>query len=256
MHLSIQIFRYLEQIAQVCLLICLWRRKLIRRYFFFSAYMAVSLVRELALDSVDNHSINYAAGWAISQPFLLLFQALAIIELFRLVLQHYPRTGRFSRWVLAACFVMAALFGSGMALWDIKTGANQPWWLSLTFGGTRWVAWMSCAVLAVQAFWFSLFPIPMRPNVRHHRMLLAWYAGLAPGFMSVLAKLPDKDVRDTANLCLIISEVVCLLAWMLLMRAPGETCGHVPTISPRLMRLLDHQFGDSMEQRRAFRASA
>ncbi len=241
MHFVTETVRYIEQFAQIYLLICLWRRKLATRYVFFTAYMAAALLRECALDGLDVHSRLYAGAWAASQPILLVCQALAIIELFRFVLQHYPRTGKFSRLILGACFTLAAMFGSGMALWDIDAGSRIPWWLSLTFGFTRWVSWMSCGVLALQALWFSLFPIPMRPNIRHHRWLLAWYAGIGPGLMSIVAKLPIKII-DEANLCFVVSEVLCLIAWSVLLTPRGEICGRVPTISPKIMQLLEREF--------------
>ncbi len=227
-----ELFRYGSQAGQVILLVCLLRRHLTGRYRFFCGFLCAQLLESIALFGVDSHSTRYASIWSIAQVPIWIFQLLAILELMSFVLEHYPKIGQFANVIVSSSFIVGAILAACVAVIEIPGSASMQLSLLLSWEVTKYMAWISFTVLGAQAVWFILFPVPMRPNVKLHRLLFTWYAGLSPGILILLAGSRKVLFNDIANVCLLGSAAICLCLWTIRMQPDGEREPSIPAISP------------------------
>lgn len=242
LRLVSELFRYGSQAGQLILLVCLLRRHLAARYRFFCGFLCAQLLESVALFGIDSHSTLYATIWSIAQTPVWVFQVLAIVELMSLVLEHYPRMGQFANVIVSSSFVLGALVAACITVIELPGSALMRLSLLLSWKVTKYLAWTSFAVLGVQAIWFALIPVPMRPNVKLHRLLFTWYAGLTPGILILVAASRKILFVDIANVCLLGSAVICISIWITKMRSIGEIEPYIPPISSAELAAIDADF--------------
>jgi hypothetical protein len=242
LRLVSELFRYGSQAGQLILLVCLLRRHLAARYRFFCGFVCAQLLESVALFGIDSHSTLYATIWSIAQIPVWVFQVLAIIELMSHVFEHYPRIGQFANVIVSSSFVIGALVAGCITVIELPGSAPMKLSLLLSWEVTKYLAWISFTVLGVQAIWFALFPVPMRPNVRLHRLLFTWYAGLSPGILILVAASRKILLVDIANVCLLGSAVICISIWTTQMRTVGEVEPYIPHISSAELAAIEADF--------------
>lgn len=242
LHLFSEIFRYGSQLGQVILLTCLVRRHLGGRYRFFCGLLCAHLLESIALFGIDSQSANYASIWSVAQVPVWIFQLLAILELMSFVFEHYPKIGQFANVIVTSSFVVGASVAACITVIEVPNSAAMQLQLLLSWEVTKYMAWTSFTVLGIQALWFVLFPIPMRPNVKLHRLLFTWYAGLCPGILILLADSRNILLNDIANLFLLGSAVICLCLWTIRMNCNGETEPSFTPVSPAEITRLEADY--------------
>lgn len=220
--------RYAEQIAQLVLLACLIRRGLARCYPMFAAYLAARSVRAICLLSFDYHDAPYARAWALSEPILLVLQVLVVLELTTSILEYYPEIAHLAKVLVGSSLGLGALIGGSAAIVEIGELRSQPLWLASILGAWKWSNLACACALLLQSAWFSIFPMPMRRNVAIHRWMLTLFIGIAPGFSSFFVQLKDIRSADHAVSFQLMLEIVCCIAWTLLLHRSGEQIRYRP----------------------------
>ena len=223
-----ELFRYGEQGAQLVLLVCLVRRGLVRWYPMFAIYLAARLARSVCLLSLDYHGVSYARGWALTEPVLLVLQVLVVLELTNSILEYYPEIAHLAKVMVGSSLVLGALIGGSLAIVQIGEVRSQPMWLASIIGAWKWGNLACACTLLLQSAWFSIFPMPMRRNVAIHRWMLTLFIGIAPGFSSFFVQLKNVRSADHAVLFQLTLEIVCCMAWTLLLQRSGEQIRYRP----------------------------
>lgn len=213
--------RYVEILMQVLLLCLLWRRSLLRRYGSFALWVGGMVLRAAALLWVPYTSLLYSRLWAMTQPILWALQLMALLEVMQLIYEQYPRLGEPAKLITKTSFAAGVLLGLVFTFVDLGS-VRMPWWLDATLTTTKVVSWATCFILLAQHVWFAMFPVPMVPNVRTHRRLFCFYAGVLPGLAYLVAGIGPPLVNLATNMIYMSGNVVVLILWCLLIRNSRE----------------------------------
>lgn len=222
-HILDGLLRDLELGLRALLLILLLRRSLIRRYAFFSIYLAGGLVRSIALLAIPYQAPLYARVWAGTQPLIWVLQFLAVLEVMSLIVEQYPKLGSAAKVITSSSFAAGVVAGLVFSFIDFGT-AKMPWWLDVSWTVTKSVSWATVAILCAQMVWFALFPVSMVRAVRYHRCLFTVYAGILPGIMFLVAGLGTARANQIANQVYLAFCSVLLVLWCLALRGKNEFC--------------------------------
>lgn len=179
-----------------------------RRYPGFTAYVALSVARSVALSLAGIHSREYMLIWIAGEPILMLSLTFATLEMFWRSIAAYP--GR--RNAFSLIFAGAAVFALTAATVSVQIDAP------LAHSGLEAVrvakrALVSVLFLLAAAItcWMLAFPIGERPNMRLHRWVLVLYLGKEA--LSLLA-FNTGSARDAMALANIAIGIGCYAAWM------------------------------------------
>lgn len=214
--------RFAEQIAQILLLCCLFRRGLARRYPMFAVYLAARTARALCLFSLDFHAVAYARAWALSEPILLVLQVLVVLELTGFVLEYYPEIAHLAKVMVGSSLALSALIAGSAAIVEFGELRSQPLWLASIISAWKWSNLACTCTLLLQSAWFSAFPMPMRWNVSIHRWILTLFIGIAPSFSSFFVRLKNTTSADYAVVAQLVLEIVCCFGWIVSLQRSGE----------------------------------
>ncbi len=211
-------------VAEATLLGFLFKRKLLSRYPWFAAFLAVEWLQMVALIELPDGSPLYSQCWALSEIVLLLAMAGAAIEITKKILGYYPEIKDFASSSFEMLFLFGCVAATVLGVPFLKSSLWQPTQAYLVTKILFWESITLFVFLLAQALWFKMFPIRMKSNVSLHRWLLAFYAGGIPGAWSLLMDWLDRRraAKAQVNLIMMAIEVCLLAAWCLWFTQEGE----------------------------------
>jgi hypothetical protein len=223
-----QFFRYVEQLAQLALLVSLLLRGLAPRYPIFTVYLGVRVIRGLSVLPLDYHAIAYAKAWALTEPVLLVLQVLVVLELTSLISECYPSFGHLAKVIIGVSLGLGVLIGGSVVLVEIGVTRHQPLWLRIIMGAWKSSNVACASALMLQSIWRIVFPMPMRRNVGIHHCILTFFIGIVPGSAAFFVRLKNVSSADNAALLQVLTEILCCLLWVLLLQRSGEYIRYRP----------------------------
>jgi len=236
-------------------------RGLHRRFPIFALYLLVNLTDDLILKLVPGPATRvYALTWMSSKPIILILWVLVVLELFRLVREHYPGMGSFARSLLF--FVLAT--ASIAAVLSLAPDVKGIDWHSPTFQLivllNRWVATVLAVFLFAMGGFLRYYKAPIKPNLLRHACILAGYFSVQatamfltnvssnmPANASPFAGVLGADPVSQINRALFIGRIVCSLSWSILLTRTGEKLTQSPTLTAADLELIQRRDRELLE---------
>ncbi|HEY6391112.1 MAG TPA: hypothetical protein VIX89_07540 [Bryobacteraceae bacterium] len=250
-----QLLWWLSIGADALALSALAAKRLHRRFPIFTLYLFVNLADDLILKLVPGPATRaYALTWMSSKPIILILWVLVVLELFRLVCEHYPGIGIFARSLLMVVLATASI----AAVLSLAPDAKGIDWhrpaLQLIVLLNRWVATVLAVFLFAMAGFLHYYNAPIKPNLLRHAYILAGYFSIQAAAMfltnvngataahaSVFAGLFGTDPMSRINRALLTGRIVCSLSWSILLTRTGEELPQSPTISASDLALIERR---------------
>lgn len=215
--------------AQVILVCRIAQERLLRRYFFFAAYLTAETLFSLLLMQIDFRTHAYAESFGAYTWVILILRIAVGCELWERICEHFPGVGKFRFSLAAALAVIGALialayephlqwsFPQTVAL-VIKRFESQI--TAVVFIGV-WLFFRH--VIQSRAAW--------RSNVLNHwRITTVYFAIGGITSLAVLVSGGGKWVY-AINCVMLIGDLGCLFAWTWCFRRAGERLAPKPYMS-------------------------
>ena len=157
-----------------------------------------------------------------SDPLLILFYILVVVELYSLVLERYKGLYTLGRWAMYASVVIAVLVSVLTFLPKIAHQNSEPSRILMyEIAAERGVDLSLVIFILLIVLFLSRYPVPLSRNVVVHTGIYAVFF-LSDTFVLLLRTVVGKRATDTVNLCLTILTSACAIGWWLLLSAKGE----------------------------------
>jgi hypothetical protein len=159
-------------LSQTAVLVAIWRRGMVRPYFFFSLYVLCLAARQVRLCFLDPFEPEYLRFWALTLVLVMPLQILAAGECLYRSLERF-REIRVS--LFGGAFAIAAVVAT--AIYDLQTRQTHLGRFSLADQAVVTTLFLAGAVTAVGLTWIN--PQRKRSAILHERLLLYHFGVLA-----------------------------------------------------------------------------
>ncbi len=231
-------------LAQIILLLKLWKLALAKTYRFFALYLLVQLGQAAVLAFVEYGTDRYFQiflGFAVAAA---LCAVLAILEIYSLVLRNFVGIGTVGRWAVTSGLAVSLLMAV-VSLYPDLGNPEDPYPILLFFNVFQRAVYSALLLflLFITAF-LVWFPVPLSRNIIVHTLVFACLFSSQAVLLLVRNVAGVELVRLLSTLSLAI-ESLCLLAWILFLTRAGESrkaiLGHRwhPEESERLIEQLN-----------------
>jgi hypothetical protein len=217
-------------------------------YFVFRVpYMTGFLILARAKGPPGHAGVNSDAYFRLffySEPLLMVFYILVVVELYGLVLEQYKGLYTLGRWAMYAAVAIAVIVSVLTFLPKIAPTIPEPSkHLMYEMAVERGVDLSLVIFILLIVLFLSRYPIPLSRNVVVHTVIYAVFF-LSDTLVLLLRTVVGKRMNSTASLCLTILTSACTLAWWLLLSAKGEEVQvNAPQLAPgseaRILQQLD-----------------
>jgi hypothetical protein len=170
----------------------------------------------------DPNSRAYLDLFLYTEPVVMLFYILVVLELYRLVLERYQGLYTIGRWAMYAAIVISVTISVLTLLPKITPSTPEPSKnLFREIAVERGVDLSLVLFIFLIVLFLGRFPVPFSRNVLVHTGIYAVFF-LSNTLVLLLRTVIGINVNDTINLCLIGLSSACSVAWWLLLSAKGE----------------------------------
>jgi len=225
------------------------RTGLYRRYrVFFSLLLFQTLNTVWPLLITDLKSAAYAYLWAITEPIAWIFYTLAVLELYRLVLEKHRGLYSVGRWAMYAAMAVA-IFLSILSLLPHFTPATpqKSRNLGYFYAVERGIFVTLTIFILLMLLFLSRYPITLSRNVLIHTGLYSFYF-ISQTLATLLFTMFGLPLVHYANILVSAATVLCLFLWFLLLTRKGEEIQtHIPLFGAEHERRALQQL-DSLNQ--------
>jgi hypothetical protein len=217
----------LSLLLSVAMAAKLFTTGLYQRYRVFFFYFLFRVLNTSSPLLFDTNSDTYAYIWAWSEPFVLLFYILVVIELYRLVLERYPGLYTAGRWAMYASVAISVTI-SVLSLLPKLTPATPQHTRKLAyfFVTERGVDTALAVFIILLLLFLSRYPIKLSRNARVHAVIYCVFF-LSNTLGLLMRGLFGMRVADTVNTAFTMINVGSVLAWLILLSPAGEEV-HAP----------------------------
>jgi len=229
--LAIQRGLWVACIAAEALLVgALCFRRLVGRYAFFVAFLALDAIGGVVLIQLDYNSPTYAYGFRIYQIGLLVLRLGAAAELYERISEHFLGIGTFRFYLVGVLSIIASLVSIATFRPDISAQLGFPQTGVIVF--QRFETTALCLVSLLTRF--TLFKFlnirpPIRSNVLTHWTLLTLYFGISALSSGAAICVGGGPSILPLNVAMLACDLLCLSMWIRAFRKVGET---VPSVAP------------------------
>lgn len=226
---------WLEVAGYLVLYVCLLRERLCGVYRFFSAFLAFSLLRAVALMAAptvgrvlgeapkpDFSSSAYFWTWFVTEPVQWVLYILVVLELYGLVLQNYKGIASLGRWAIFTGLAISLVIASLTLPVDFSNAGERFPVLRYMHIMERGVVSSLALFLILMGGFLASFPVSLSRNI------IVYSIGYAVYFLSLAATVLVRNVGGVdyvgaANIADSGLTVACLIAWILFLNRRGES---------------------------------
>lgn len=199
------------------------RTGLYRRYrvfFFLLLFQTLNTIWPLLIR--DRKSFAYAYLWATTEPISWIFYILAVLELYRLVLENHRGLYSLGRWAMYGATAVA-IFLSILTLLPHFTPATPQRSRNLGyFYATERGIFVSLTIfILLMLLFLSRYPVPLSRNVLVHTGLYSLYF-VSQTFATLLLTVFGLQHLESATVVGSAATALCLFLWFLLLTRKGE----------------------------------
>jgi len=226
------------------LLFRLYSTRLHKTYHYFSLYVLVELVRQIISLAIPHRSNAYAYFYFAAEVIVWTLCAMALLEVYGLVLRNHPGIMTLSRKTLVGAVSVSVMLSLCTLLIDYQDVAVKYPILSNFLLLSRLVMVSLLLFVLFMAFFLVWFPIPLNRNTVIHCCIFASYF-LAKSGTFVAARFSADPEMKLVNAVILSLVTVCCVCWIALLTLAGESIpakiGHYwdPEQEERLMAQLD-----------------
>ena len=219
-------------VAQVLLIDKICYQRLLRRYVWFTLYLAAEVVWGVVLVQIDYQSSAYAAMFRAYQFTVIVLRFGMVAELYESICDHFNGIGRFRFGLAGVIVTVGALF----SLVAFQPSLGSQWGFPHTWMVVLWRFQTSVLCISLLLTRFALHHFlnvrpPMRPNVLNHWTLTTLYFGISAMSGMAILLIGGGNAILPVNLTMLAGDLVCLLMWISWFRKDGEIIPYVPPIS-------------------------
>jgi len=228
-----QFFRIVSILGSALTAFKLCRIGLYRRYRFFFAYLVFRVPCMSWGLFLDITGTRYLWLFTKSEPIIMLFYVLIVLELYRLVLERYQGLYTLGRWVMVAAMTIAV----AISMMSLRAATAQQiqkfsFWVIFELRAEARVD-LALVVFILLIIWFlSRYPIRVNRNVVVHTIIYSiFFFANSLGLVFWFFQMNIKD--DRINTILMGISSACAVAWWIGLTAKGEEVQvHLPSLGP------------------------
>ena len=211
----------------------LYRAGLYRRYRIFFAYLIFQVPCIVCVLFLDVTGTGYLRFFIYSEPLIMIFYVLMVLELYRLVLERYQGLYTLGRWAMGTAMVIAAAV-SIISFWAARAPAQSQKFSAMAGFELKVEARLDLALVLfiLLIIWFlSRYPIRLNRNVVVHTIVYSVFffastLGLVFWFFQI-------KIIDAVNTTLMGIASACAIAWWIGLTQKGEEVQvHLPSLGP------------------------
>jgi hypothetical protein len=217
------------------------RYRIFFAYFIFrTPYHAYSWLRYRQ----GANSRAYLDLFLYTEPVVMLFYILVVLELYRLVLERYKGLYTLGRWAMYLAIAVSVTVSALTLLPKITPSTPEPSKnLFREIAVERGVDLSLVLFILLIVFFLGRFPVPLSRNVIVHTGIYAVFF-LSNTLALLLRTLFTVSVGHAVNVTFVGIAAACSVAWWLLLSARGEEVrASMPYLGPgseeRVLRQLD-----------------
>ena len=239
---------YLLQYAQIAgfaiLFLRLYASKLTGIYRYFTAYVVFQIARMILTMVIPYRSNAFGNFFFTCEPIVWILSALAILEVYGIVLRNHPGIATWGRWALTGSIGASIVLSLCTLFLDYQNASEKYPILANFFLLSRLVTISLLLFVVLITFCLLWFPIVLNRNTVVHCCVFAGYFLIKSTTYVVAGLLPGHSFVSI-NVAVQLLVTVCCAAWIVGLSAEGETIpakiGHYwdPAQEERLMAQLD-----------------
>jgi hypothetical protein len=208
-----------------------------RRYRMFFLLFIFSIFNEIWPMLIDVKSDRYAYFWRSTAPVAWVLYILAVLELYRLVLEKHHGLYSLGRWIMYAAIVIAVFISVLTLLPHFTPDTPQSTrTLGYFFAAQRGIESSLAIFILLILLFLSRYPVKLSRNVLVHTALYSIY--FLSGTLYVLLRLVfGLKISAEADLLLAAVNTICVFAWLFLLTRKGEEVEtNLPLFGPEYER--------------------
>jgi hypothetical protein len=213
------------------------------RFPWFTAFVATLAVESLVLAIIRPYSaVLYGEVWIASRTLALVFEALAVIEIFSRWSRNFPGIETFGRKLFMGLLAVAAILAAA----TLPADANRGGWVfvfQMVSVASREVHLLLATFLALMIWFFARFGGPVDPNLQRHTwMMLGFEAGTGVSYLATTV------ARAFTLTDILVSGVsfVCLAGWVFAFRRGEDTR---PDTEVSLKEMAEYEAAEALSQK-------
>ena len=235
---------YAQLTAFSILFLCLYTSKLLWIYRFFTMYVLFQIGRLILTLVIPYRSNAFGYFFFICEPIVWILSALAILEVYGMVLRNHPGIATWGRWALSGSIGASIVLSLCTLILDYQNAAEKYPILANFLLLSRLVTVSLLLFVLLITFCLLWFPIVLNRNTVVHCCVFAAYF-LIKSTAFVVAGLVPGHFMVPINVAVLLLVTVCCAVWIFGLSTKGETIpakiGHYwnPGQEKRLMEQLD-----------------
>jgi hypothetical protein len=240
-------FQLVSILGSALVVIKLYSSGLYRRYRIFFAYFIFRLPY-LTFSWIRYHqgpgSRAYLDLFLYTEPVVMLFYILVVLELYRLVLERYEGLYTLGRWAMYLAIVVSVSISVLTLLPKITPSTPEPSKnLFREIAVERGVDLSLVLFILLIVLFLGRFPVPLSRNVIVHTGIYAVFF-LSNTLALLLRTLFTVTIGPALNVTVVGVAAACSIVWWLLLSAQGEAVhAGMPHLGPgseeHVLRQLD-----------------
>ena len=219
----------------------LYHAGLHRRYRIFFAYLVFRVPYIFCAFFRDTQPGFYAWFFVLSEPLVMIFYVLIVLELYRLVLERYRGLYTLGRWAMGVAMALAL----GVSLASLRMATDHGQKFSWIISELKVEARLDLAIVLfiLLIIWFlSRYPIRLNRNVVVHTIVYSVF--FFANSLGLVLWLFKTEVPVGLDRSLMGIASACAVAWWLGLTKKGEEIQvHLPSLGPgaeqRVMQQLE-----------------
>jgi hypothetical protein len=243
----VSLFQIISVLFSALLAIKLYTSGLYHRYRIFFIYFIFRAPYQACFwlrYRQDPNSRAYLDLFLYTEPLVVLFYILVVMELYGLVLERYKGLYTLGRWAMYISIVISVSISILTLLPKISPSTPEPSkYLFKEIAVERGVDMSLVLFILLIVMFLGRYPVPLSRNVLVHTGIYAIFF-LSDTLVLLLRTLLGIHTNDYINLCLTALTCACTVAWWLLLSAKGEEVrvkmpGADPRDEERILQQLD-----------------
>jgi hypothetical protein len=195
------------------------RLKFAHRYRFFVAYLVLNTSRSVVAWSFSPASSVYRGIWKATEPAIWLLYVLAVLEVCFLIFKDYRGIRSLGRRTVYGGLAVST-FVSSAAL--MRTGINpRDSWIQPYLMIERGIDFALVVFLLLILAFLAFVPIPLSRNVIIHCVLYSIFF-ISNTIGILIVNVIGYRLGRVTSASLMGISVLCLAAWLVLLRREGE----------------------------------
>jgi hypothetical protein len=221
----VSFFQVVSILGSILVVLKLYTSGLYRRYRIFFVYFIFRIPYLTCFWFQYRQGANSSSYFVLffyTEPVLMLFYLLVVVELYRLVLERYKGLYTLGRWAMYLASIVSVAISVLTLLPKITPSTPESSRnLFKMFAVERGVDLSILLFILLIVMFLGRYPVPLSRNVIVHTGIYAVFF-LSSTMGLLLRTLFTVQVKAAVNVILVGFAAACTVAWWLLLSAKGE----------------------------------